>query len=134
MARGYPDFEGNKSKMWSSLDWAAREGVDTNLSGVSGAVAANVIVQIVTYVVPAGFTLLVAYIGAEVIGQVGNLIIRLGDITTGVMLLRTGGVQGTHVVLNKIVPIPPGHTVDLLGVHFGAALGQLGGHIGGYLI
>lgn len=56
MARGYPDFEGSKLKVYPIAEWAALEGYDKAITG-SVVVAAAAWRTIVAYAVPAGVTL-----------------------------------------------------------------------------
>ena len=56
MARGYPDFEGNKRGMYSPAEWAAKEGDDKNFR-VAGLNKTFAQIATAAYAVPAGKTL-----------------------------------------------------------------------------
>lgn len=63
MARGYPDFEGQKQKVYLVPEWAAKEGTDKNFVVIPGTLAAFGDADTSDYTVPAGKTLIINDLG-----------------------------------------------------------------------
>ena len=117
MARGYPDFEGQKSKLFTVADWAAVEATDKNLYGfgndkafagsasVSYAVSVGKAFYIATVNIHSHAT---AVANADLNQIVDGLV---WDNTDGTTLARLGGNGGASVSYVKPIVIPSGHTV-----------------------
>ena len=117
MARGYPDFEGDKAGLYSIPAWAAFEGYDRNftVAPVSGGFNTG---TGVAYNVPAGRTLYISHLSfrnnAFVAADADNNQICFGwikDNTTGITLWKQGGQGGGGAIFNKPITIPSLHQV-----------------------
>lgn len=97
MARGYPDWEGGKSGLYGTRDWAAVE--DDDLSLVASAnIAGGATVNVIDHTVPVGD---VAYVDGAVLSVEfeGRFKLIIGGITVFAILLEytegfTGGRMG----------------------------------------
>jgi len=140
MAHGYPDFEGNKSKLFTVADWAAIEATDINFhSGLNN--AANLACHLLNYVVPAGRTLYITYYTITaftiVVADQEKPQICTGyiqDVTAGIVLMRLGGNGGAEIPLNKPVVIPGGNTARFAVCNFTGHVADIFLASGGYLI
>jgi len=128
----YPDFEGNKSKLFTVADWSAVEATDKNLEGSNTFLAAGRSI-VIDYVIPSGSTFYICQWGFEiekdtfVIGELTSY-----DGATSTYLGVNGGKPGNALSLSKPVAITGGDHCRLL-LSVGAA-GTGRGFIGGYLI
>ncbi len=137
---GYPDFEGQKTRLWTIADWAAVEAYDQNFT----AIAVNLgfaFGVLVAYVVPAGQTLYITQIGfvshASAAADGDNNQIAFASVlnlTTGIQLFRQGGNGGGAIALNKPLVIPGGDTVNIYATTYANHNVDLIIHAGGYLI
>ncbi len=115
MAHGYPDYEGDKQRVYLVPEWAALGAVDkTFVSGDTGKARNDSVV--VNYIVPAGKTLYITtlscYSGASGaadsdLNQMCKIV--CGDATTGTNFWTQAGNGGVGAVLSKPGVIPAGH-------------------------
>jgi len=112
VARGYPDFEGDKSGLYLKPEWAAYEGIDKNFRA-TGLNKATLTWASFSYDVPAGKTLYICGASMWIRGyavedrdnnQIGAL--DLQNFTTATHLVMVGGNGGCSVVLPKPLVIP----------------------------
>ena len=119
MASGYPDFEGDKSKLFTVADWAAVEANDKTL-GVTSANKGNGTTVQATYTVPAGKTLFITQFGFAVYATNAadadnNQICRgaITNVTTGVVNASMGGNGGGGMSLTKPMVLTEGQQLAL---------------------
>lgn len=122
MARGYPDYEGGKSKTFTVAEWAAFEGTDRNFYDVANnVVPGGVVVE--AYVVPAGVTLVITQFSfmsnAAAIDDRDNNQMCEGIITDSVdgNLVRIGGNGGGSENFAKPLEILAGRAVTFWAVN-----------------
>lgn len=133
MARGYPDFEGNKSGLYSKAEWAAFEGSDRNITGTSLVLPAAA-TALISYTPPATQTFYISHFGCNLISGAGNVALYIQESPIIVYLAVAGGAQGCFASLNKPIVVAGGQMVRMVAYHFGLGALTLAGHIGGYLI
>ncbi|NVM22282.1 MAG: hypothetical protein HWN68_10945 [Desulfobacterales bacterium] len=140
MVSGYPDWEGEKSKLYTGADWAAVEAYDVNLTIAGGPVGYGLAATLV-YVVPAGQTLYISQVSfacyASVAANADNnqmAVVQILDATTGALLYREGGNGGAGQVFSKPLVIPGGNTLNLIIACLANHNCMLVAHAGGYLI
>lgn len=114
MASGYPDFEGDKSKLFTVADWAAVEATDKNILLAATEVTTGTY-TFATYTVPAGLTLYITHAsmviyakdaGDRDYNQMCELDVRdYSALTTPAI---AGGNGGAIIPLNKPISIPAG--------------------------
>lgn len=118
MASGYPDYEGDKSKLFTVADWSAVEGIDKNFYGVA-ATAAFGNFELTQYTIPAGKTLYVTMMSfanhASVAANAdlnqmckGRLVEGIGGTTK----IDEGGNGGGAIALNKPIVFTAGQRLD----------------------
>jgi len=136
----YPDYQGEKSKLFTTADWAAVEATDQNFTAI-GVNLGFAFGALVAYVVPAGRTLYITQVGfvshATVAADGDNNQIAFAsilDLTTGIPLFRQGGNGGGAVALNKPLVIPGGNTVNIYVTTYANHNVDIIVHAGGYLI
>lgn len=107
MARGYPDFEGAKSKLFTVADWAALEATDKNLSSLGGNKGYGGSLNL-DYTVPSDKTLYIVGASFMIYAETSTdydhfllAVINLVDNTAGVTFARYGGLGGGVISLNK---------------------------------
>jgi len=114
MAKGYPDYEGDKSGLYLKPEWAAKEGTDKNFF-VARLNVAYLGFASATYTVPAKKTLYVCGLTFSVIAvaavdadknQVGTGYLR--NDTDGIVLLDLGGNAGNWVTFPKPIVVAAG--------------------------
>jgi len=137
---GYPDFEGQKSKLFTVADWAAVEATDINLT----AAVANVLFGfgvLVIYLVPAAQTLYITQISFSSranLAASGDLPQicqgQLFNVTTGIFLYRQGGNGGGGRNFAKPIVIPGGETLDVIVINYANHACDVEVHAGGYLV
>lgn len=119
MARGYPDYEGNKVGLYLIPEWAAKEGTDKSFYGFGTNVAVGDS-AVVNYTVPAAKTLYIsaaafaasAYADANAdLNQVAWF--RIVDTTTGDVFVYIGGNSGGQITFPKPIVIPAAHQVSI---------------------
>jgi len=107
MARGYPDFEGDKSGLYLKPEWSAKEARDKNF-GLTMANKASGEYVAGSYAVPAGKTLYITGLSFSINGteaedrdnnQVGEAVLLLfaGLLTRAIL----GGNGGGGIALSK---------------------------------
>jgi len=116
MARGYPDFQGDKKGLSEEPEWAAFEGVDRNFSFIT----VNLDFEdddTSDYVVPAGSTLYITSLTfavyATLEGHADNnqhAEVCLQNHTTFATYVSLGGNGGGSINLSKPVVFPGGDT------------------------
>lgn len=119
MASGYPDYEGQKSKLYSGADWAAIQATDKNFYNgdvnevFNGAVA-------VVYAVPSGKTLYITGIStagfASAAADYDHFLYSeafIYNATTATVLATKTGVGGAFMQFSKPIVIDGGDTVWL---------------------
>jgi len=117
MAHGYPDFEGDKSKVYSGADWSAIEAYDKNFRVLGGNITWGNSTTL-DYAVPVGKIL---YITGLAYGSVASaaadydhfLYVKgfIRNVTTATVLAEAGGVGGGGITFSKPLVIPGGETV-----------------------
>lgn len=136
----YPDYQGDKSKLFTAADWAALEATDHNL----GANALNVAFDagaLVLYRVPAGRTLYITQVGYECFAAVAadadnNQICRalIWDVTAVIALWRQGGNGGGSAIFSKPLVVPALHQVRIAVYNEANHNCNIAIQCGGYLI
>ncbi len=124
MARGYPDYEGDKSKLFTVADWAAIEATDKNFEALlAGAVYADQ--AIVLYTVPPGRTLYITQFGFSSYASVAadgdnNQICRglIYNLTLFANLWVTSGNGGDGLMFPKPLVVEAGHQVGFYSGNF----------------
>lgn len=120
MARGYPDFEGEKSGVFLKPEWAAFEGEDKNFDGRDTNKPRNTGVAVV-YLVPVGKTLYLdhltfgiwANLAADADNnQMGHAYIY--NASTVIYHVELGGNGGGAITLLKPIVILTGQTVQIV--------------------
>ncbi len=118
MSHGYPDYEGQKQRVYLVPEWAAKEAVDKSFESGIVLVGFNAGTS-VSYVVPAGKTLYITQFGfrglASVVGDSDLNQMCYGwidEITAGLVLWQQGGNGGGGATFPKPIAIPAGHQVD----------------------
>lgn len=140
MASGYPDFEGQKSKLFTVADWAAVEATDKNING-GGLVAKSFGQdQDVSYTVPAGTTLYITQIycsnrpAAAADGD-KNQIGDLSLLIAGLYYIEGIGFNGgTFAVLTKPAVATAGQAVIIRGKNLANHNTKIYGGLSGYEI
>jgi len=119
MARGYPDFEGDKKGLSQEPGWAAFEATDRNFSLISANLAWEDD-DTSDYVVPAGSTLYITSLTfaayASLAADANNnqhAEVCLQNHTTFATHVSLGGNGGNSINLSKPIVIPGGQTFRL---------------------
>lgn len=122
MTSGYPDFEGDKSAVFSKADWAALMGIDKDFSGIGTDKAFNAS-TLVTYTVPAGKKLYIvqASIGifASAVANADNNqfgYLYLYNATTAANLAFVGVNGGGSLMFPKPIALTALQVFRLYGV------------------
>jgi len=123
MAHGYPDFEGDKSRVYSVAEWAVIEGTDLSFSGSANNVAPGAPLT-VNYNVTAGKTLYITQFTfscyANLVADMDNnqfCAFAMYNFTTAEYLLYMGRNGGGGMPLNKPISVAAGNLVQfVLGV------------------
>ena len=140
MARGYPDYEGNKLGIYDKPFWAVYEGLDKNfiLSGVKKAYGGE---HVVRYVIPTGKTLFVTHatfcMFADAVADAdSNQIIELViyNFTTSAYEAIQGGNGGGFFPLPTPLIFTAGEEVGFSVVHRGNHDAFIFGVVRGYEI
>lgn len=107
MARGYPDWEGGKSRVYSGADWAAIEGIDKNFYA-GNLLAGWADSAIETYNVPSGKALYICGVACLIVpllvADVDATIrcwFKLEEGITGTYRLQESSYGGNSIVLPK---------------------------------
>ncbi len=96
MARGFPDYQGDKSGLYLKPEWAAKEGLDKNLELYEEVLAVGA-QQVLQYAVPAGKVFIAISVGASSIAS--NLADR--DIQQlGRLVYIVDGTRYIHIGFN----------------------------------
>lgn len=112
---GYPDWEGNKSKVYLTPEWAAFEATDVNLTVMAANIGWSLAVQ-GNYLVPAGRIFYLCGVGFSIEAflqaqadnnQIGRL--YLADTTAPAFLVFLGGNGGGGLVFPKPPVVPGNH-------------------------
>ncbi len=120
MARGYPDFEGNKSGLYLKPEWAAKEGTDKTF--IAGGVMASFSNYVVfNYTVPVGkvlylnaasFSLYATAVANADHNQIGAAVIYNATVPAiPVDLAYLGGNGGGAIVFPKPVILKAGEVL-----------------------
>lgn len=140
MVSGYPDYEGQKSRLFTVADWAAVEATDINLWGAAVNQARGGF-AFIAYVVPAGQTLYVvmftgaSYANLAASGDLNQICYGwLLDFTTGVPYCYQGGNGGFSAPLTKPVVIPGPDLLQARCYNQANHNCDLTVYVGGYLI
>lgn len=121
----YPDFEGPKSGLYLSPEWAAKEGTDINLIAVNANIHVDSEVYL-DYTVPAGTTLVINQMSIQMSGaayadrELNQMCEVALDETVGGLWLpreRVGGNGGASLPLNKPRVFIAGQLVRLRGIN-----------------
>lgn len=119
MARGYPDYEGDKQAIYLAPEWATKEGFERafyqqslNVAPLGG--------NILAYAVPAGVTLYLTQFGflsrATLVADRDNnqmTDIFILDFTAVATLVVMGGNGGGFGMLPSYSKIPGGHNLQI---------------------
>lgn len=133
MARGYPDFEGNKSGLYLKPEWAAFEATDWNVAGGALGFAPNVLTVIVFDTVPLGRRIYITQFSFGVaVGTIGNVFGYLA--INGAIRLPFGGAQGCIATVAKPIVATSLQLIELWALHTVAGNQNVYGHMAGYLI
>lgn len=117
MAKGYPDFEGDKSGVYLRPEWAAKEGTDKNFYGEALNVLSDVQVSM-SYLVPSGKTLymlsysVVLYAQTRTEGDLNQMVVGTiwgSDIAEARVYI--GGNGGASINFPKPLVLSAGVTV-----------------------
>lgn len=126
MAKGYPDFEGEKSGLYLKPEWSAKEGTDKNFIANDDALIFGEGAT-VTYLVPAGKSLYITQVSTSLVAPLvansgNNQICRalVYDQTDNVVKWCLGGNGGAGMAFSKPIVIPTGHTVWFTCYNFSA--------------
>jgi len=140
MARGYPDFEGDKQAVYLQSEFAAKVGTQKTFRARGLNVAWDEYAY-VDYAVPAGKTLYITWMGFEGCATLqedaDNNQVMGGDIynhTTGVALIEQGGNGGGGLTFPTPPKIVGGDTVRYQIVPRANHNMDVYGDIGGYEI
>jgi len=107
MSSGYPDFEGDKQRLYLTPEWAALEGLEKSFIAFDGAEVAGGTAHL-DYVVPAGKTLYITRLsfkseandaGKEELNQICSA--ALINLDTGDYLWWQGGNGGGGLSLSQ---------------------------------
>lgn len=118
MTRGYPDYEGGKSKLYTVDEWAAFEGIDKNLF-LTAVNKASGILTTGTYIVPSGKTLYVSGLGFSLVAseaddrdnnQIGYALLSGTLLVTKYSVV--GGNGGGMAIFDKPIVIASGYTLN----------------------
>jgi hypothetical protein len=116
MARGYPDFEGGKQRVYLVPEWAAKEAKDKSFSALL-LNAASGLFTFVTYVVPAGKTLYITQLSAFIVGAAAadqdkphSAIVEAAESGAPTYYWRQGCDTGLGVSLSKPIVFKAGET------------------------
>lgn len=122
MARGYPDFEGDKSGVYLTPEWAAKEGVDKTIV-VSKQDAAWGEFGSTTYTVPTAKTLYLNNmsftIHAENAADYDHSLYGVAWLVIGATTYATlGGLGGGSVTFPKPVKLVAGEVLGVLVANY----------------
>lgn len=136
MARGYPDYEGEKSKLFTVADWAAIEATDKNVSGLSAAKAWGQTHDI-NYTVPAGTTTYVCVVSIAAFAQLIadadlHQTVRGALYLDAIVVLELGGDGGQVISLAKPIAGTVGVVIKLRIWNYSAHSSFLSGVWNGY--
>lgn len=119
MASGYPDFEGQKQKIYLTPEWATLAAKDKLFNGQALAESYKGALT-VTYAVPSGKTLYLTFFGFNCMANAvanGDLnqmaLARVAVITVQNVLFRFGGNGGNAAIFNTPIEIEGGDALYL---------------------
>lgn len=140
MAHGYPDFEGDKSSIYSKPQWAAVEATDLNWL-IADAVAAFGEFVSTTYNVPVGSTLYIthtAFSSHAVVAADGDnrhsVFAQIQDATTATALFVQAGDGGGYASFTKPLVIVGGHQFHMAVICYANHNCTIGMMVAGYVI
>ncbi len=140
MAKGYPDFEGGKVKLFTVADWAALEATDKTFEKGFRAQDPGDIGTL-SYAVPSGVTLYITYFAiamfASLTADGDNNQICKGSIrnsTDVVDFAIIGGNGGAIILFNKPVVVEGGDTIAFDVTNYSNHIGETFVSAGGYEI
>ena len=123
MARGYPDYEGDKVGVYSIDEWAAREGYDINEYTTVNNIAINGSWDL-DYIVPANRELYIVSINIGAFAtvdadkdnnQMCHVTLKKILPLPIVVMASRGGNGGAGIVFRKPIRFTAGQTVQLTG-------------------
>ena len=131
-----PEESAKHGGLWSIGEWAAKAGVDKNISGYVSGAALNTGAYVITYTVPAGRVLYVsqfsaiAYLGANQTASIGMRATL--EVPGAIVVCSIGGENGAAYPLVKPMKATAAQTVRLFVEGFSASTGVKYGTINGY--
>ncbi len=125
MARGYPDYEGDKSGLYLKSEWAAMEGLDKNFSatadtiGRGGGISAGGIVGVEKkWIINEVSGSCVSWLAVD--GELNQMCFLTVSVA-GVAVFKIGGNGGVYAPFGKPLAVTEGQL-------FGVALTNMANH------
>lgn len=117
MARGYPDYEGQKSGLYDSPEWATIVGDEKNWASSGANLTAGQFATF-SYTTPAGLTLYFRWAGGMIRAQdPANydhfLYCSIDIIRAGSTVLSVGGIGGAQIILPSGFAVDAGVTIQV---------------------
>lgn len=120
MASGYPDYEGDKQRVYLVPEWAAKEAVDKNFLivaedksyGQNGYAEYEVPVGKTLYICGFSFSIYAVAVANADLNQIGHCYIY--NATTASTVGMVGGNGGGGILLSKSIVFTAGQTFRLI--------------------
>lgn len=118
--RGYPDYEGGKSRLFTVAEWAALEGTDKTFSKYDIFTGFGTSTTKVYTVSPATVLYIMQYTAVLIAAAAANadlpqhFMFTIEDVTGGEYWVHDGGDGGVRLAMSKPIVFPAGHQMRII--------------------